>query len=479
MQYVTAIKRNHQGKKYKWIVLTNTTVAVFTSSLNTFLVNIALPDIARSINTSVSEIMWIIIGYNLVLTALMLPIARLADMKGRVRLYNIGFVVFTAASLLCSFAHSGTQLVGFRLVQGAGAAMLSANSTALITDAFPSSERGLAISINMVAALVGTTLGVVLGGFITDLFGWRWIFFINVPFGLVATIWAFLSLHEMVLPEQKARFDIGGSITFPLGLGSVLGGLTLMVMGYASEFITIGLIVLGILILIAFGFIERRATQPMMDFSLFHINLFWTGNTSLFLSSLARGATVFIMSWYFQTVLGDSPLTAGLKLLPLAVSILLVSPIAGLLSDRIGSRWLSIIGLSLTFVAQIWIATFSVTIPYLILAIIFIFLGIGFGLFNTPNTSAIMGCVPTNRRGIASGTRNMLFFTGQTMSIALSMVILSTVMSYHLLSDLFTGSAMGGQSVNALTFIDGLRKVFLFGAIITSFAIVFTSLRGK
>jgi EmrB/QacA subfamily drug resistance transporter len=463
---------------YKWIALINTSIGMFMSALDSSIVTVALPDITRSLSASVVEIMWVVMGFQLVVTSLQLPVSRLADMKGRVRIYNIGFAVFTLASAMCGMSQSGAQLVLFRLVQGGGAAVLSASGTALVTDAFPSRQRGFALSINQLAGITGFMLGAVLGGVLTQLFGWRYIFFINIPFGVFATAWAFLKLREMSQPERKARFDVGGMVTFPLAIASILGGLTLVVIGEAGQPVTTGLLVLGIVLLVAFSLIERHVEYPMMDFSLFRIRVFWAGNVSLLLNALARGSTLFIMTWYFQGVLHDSPAASGAKILPMIVTMIVLGPIAGRLSDRIGSRWLSTVGIACTLVAQLWMMTFPVNVRYAQVALALAVLGAGNALFNAPNTSALMGCVPANRRGIAAGTRTLLMNSGQTLAIASAMVILSTVMSYQVLAALFTGAAPAG-AIDGESFMQGLHTVFLFGASISVVALVCSSLRGN
>ena len=470
--------RATKGIDYKWIVLINTTIGVLMSSLDTSILTISLPDITGSLNATVAEMMWVLMGYSLTITSLLLPISRLADMKGRVHFYNLGFAVFTIASALCGLSQSGTQLVLFRLIQGTGAALLFANGTALVTDAFPSSQRGLALGINAMAATAGFILGTVLGGVITEFFGWRYIFFINLPFGTFATAWAFWKLHEIVEPERKARFDIAGMVTFPLGIVRVLAVLTFVVMGLAGEPITDGVFIVAGIMLVVFALGELHVEQPMMDFSLFRVRLFWAGNTSLFLNALGRGSTMFIMSWFFQAVLNDSPLISALKLLPLPLAMVVFAPLAGRLSDRLGSRWLSTIGLACTLIAQLLMASFPVTASYIMWGIALAILGIGNGLFNSPNMSAVMGSVPPNRRGVAAGMTTLLFNSGQTTAIATTMVILSTVMSYQLLADLFTGTTTGRQSINGLAFMHGLHEVFLVGAVISVIAIVCSSLRG-
>ncbi|MGH2519992.1 MAG: MFS transporter, partial [Chloroflexota bacterium] len=356
--------RQRRPLDYKWIVLINTTIGVLMSSLDNSIITIALPDILKSLQASVVEVMWVVMGYSLIITALLLPFARFADMKGRVKMYNLGFIVFTLASALCGFSQTGGQLVIFRLVQGVGAAMLFANSTALVTDAFPDEQRGFALGVNMMAAVSGFVAGTVLGGVITQFWGWRFIFFINVPVGIFATLWAFFKLHDVFEAEHEARFDLGGIVTFPLAVSALLAALTYVVLGRWGSSTTNLLFALGVVMLAVFLVLELRTREPMMDLALFRIRIFWAGQTSLFLNALARGGVMFIMTWYFQSVLDDSPLTAGLKMLPLAVMMMLSAPIAGRLSDLFGSRWLSTFGLVMTTAALAWMSTFAVNVPY-------------------------------------------------------------------------------------------------------------------
>ncbi|MGA7671703.1 MAG: MFS transporter [Nitrolancea sp.] len=463
---------------YKWVVLINTTAGILMAAIDSSILTIALPDITRSIHASVAEIMWVVMGFQVVITGLLLPISRLADIKGRVRPYIIGFAVFTIASALCGIAQTGSELLIFRLIQGVGAAFIFANSTALVTDAFPNEERGFALGINMMAGVSGFILGTLLGGVITESLGWRYIFFINIPVGIFATTWALLRLHETGELEGTARFDVPGMILFPLSITTILIGLTEIVMGNAGHTGTNLLLVTGVTSFIAFVVVERHVAFPMMDPTLFRIRLFLAGNVSLLLNAIARGSTMFILSWYFQTVLGNSPLRAGLKLLPLVSTMMLFAPISGRLSDRFGSRWLSTGGLVITGIGQLWLVSLPVDAPYRTLAFALTVLGTGNGLFNSPNTSAVMGSVPPNRRGIAAGMRTLLNNTGQTMAISIAMVILSTVMSYRVLSGLFTGTAGSGQ-LDARAFMHGFHEIFIFGAVTAVVAAVCSGLRGS
>ena len=465
--------------EYKWVVMINTTLAVFMASLDNSILTISLPDILRSINATVVEIMWVVMGYALINTALLLPFARLADMKGRVKLFNLGFAVFIAASALCGMAQTGPQLVGFRLLQGVGAAFLLSNSVALLTDAFPAQERGAALGINMMAATTGFVTGTIAGGVITQYLGWRYIFFINVPIGAFAAVWCFLKLREIGAVDRQARFDAGGMISFPLAITSILAALTFVTLGRWGQAQTNLLFAAGLALLVAFAFLERRVAEPMMDLQLFRIRMFWAGNMALFINALARGSTMFILSWYFQTVIEDPPVTAGLKLLPMATVMALSAPLAGRMADRFGSRWLATVGLCGNTVAMFWMATFPVNADYTLMAICLVLLGLSNAFFNAPNTSAVMAAVPAQRRGVAAGTRSLLLNSGQTMSIALTMAIVATAMSYQTLVALFAGSADAAHGLDSAAFMDGFHKVFFVSALLSVVAIVCSMLRGQ
>jgi EmrB/QacA subfamily drug resistance transporter len=465
--------------EYKWVVMINTTLAVFMASLDNSILTISLPDILRSINATVVEIMWVVMGYALINTALLLPFARLADMKGRVKLFNLGFTIFIAASALCGLSQTGPQLVGFRLLQGVGAAFLLSNSVALVTDAFPAQERGAALGINMMAATTGFVTGTIAGGVITQYLGWRYIFFINVPIGAFAAVWCFLKLHETGATDRAAKFDPGGMITFPLAITSILAALTFVTLGRWGQTPTNLLFASGAALLVLFSLLERRVPEPMIDLALLRIRMFWAGNLALFINALARGSTMFILSWYFQSVLNDQPVTAGLKLLPMASVMALSAPLAGRMADKFGSRWLATIGLCGNTVAMFWMASFPVDVHYSLLAACLIMLGLSNAFFNAPNTSAVMAAVPAQRRGIAAGARSLLLNSGQTMSIALTMAIVSTAMSYQTLVALFAGSAEAAHGLDSAAFMDGFHKVFFVSAMLSVVAIVCSMLRGE
>ncbi len=463
--------------RHQKTVLINTTIGSLMASLDGSILTVSLPTIARELHTGVGLMLWIMMGYTVVITALLLPFGRLADTHGRVRMYGLGFIVFAAASALCGFAESGVFLLVSRLIQGVGAALLWSNSQAILTDAFPHQGRGFALGINQVAGLTGSVGGLLLGGLITATLGWRWIFFVNLPIGAFGAIWTFTSLHEIASIDRGEPFDTYGMVLFVGGILLALLGLTVVIEGGGPA--VPWLLASGFLALVVFALYERRSKSPLIDLRLFSIRIFTFGNASLFLNALARGALMFLMTFSFQGLRGASPLTAGLMMLPLTVAIMVVGPISGRLSDRLGSRELSSGGLLVTAISLAILARAPLTGSYLPIAFALLLAGIGNGLFNSPNTSAVMGAVPPDRRGVAASTRTLLFNAGQLFSLALSFTILSTTMGDGNLSGFLAGMSTQAASIGHAAFAHGLGEAFTLSTILSLIAAVLSSLRGK
>ena len=287
--------------KYKWLVLSNTTVATLMAAIDTNIVLISLPTIGRQLpDTNATTLLWILLGYSLLTAVVLLNFGRLSDMFGRVRLYVLGFAIFTVGSLVCGLSQTGLELVLFRLIQAIGAGFLFANSAAIITDAFPPNERGRALGINQISIVVGAVAGLVLGGVITSTIGWRWIFFVNVPIGIVATLRARVDLKELVPREQEPHIDWLGNVAFAVGLTLILAGITLGALGNLSGAAAITTVVVGGAVLVAFVWIESWVPSPMLDLSLFRNRVFSTSTTATLMNSLARGAFVFVLVFYLQ-----------------------------------------------------------------------------------------------------------------------------------------------------------------------------------
>ncbi len=426
--------------RYKWVALANTTAAVFMSALDGSIVIIALPAIFRGIHLdplapgNVVYLLWMIMGYRLVQAVLVVTVGRLGDMFGRVKIYNAGFVVFTVASILLSFdpflgTHGALWLIGWRVPQAIGGSMLTANSAAILTDAFPSDERGFALGTNQVAALAGQFIGLVAGGLLAAL-DWRAVFWVNVPVGVFGTWWAYRKLRDNG-ERHPARIDWWGNITFAIGLSAVLIGITIGIqpyhghtMGWTSPAVAT-LLGGGAALLAAFAVIESRVAEPMFQIALFRIRAFTAGNIAGFAVSLARGGLQFMLIIWLQGIwlplhgynYSDTPLWAGIFLLPLTAGFLVAGPVSGTLSDRFGARGFATAGMVVFGASFIGLMLLPVDFPYWAFALLTAANGIGGGMFAAPNSSSIMSSVPARHRGAASGMRSTFQNSGTALSI--------------------------------------------------------------
>jgi MFS family permease len=426
--------------RYKWVALANTTAAVFMSQLDGSIVIIALPAIFRGIHlnplapANIAYLLWMIMGYRLVQAVLVVTVGRLGDMFGRVRIYNAGFVVFTVASVLLSFdpfdgGRGALWLIGWRVLQAVGGSMLTANSAAILTDAFPSDQRGFALGINQVAGLAGMFIGLVAGGLLAAL-DWRAVFWVNVPVGVYGTLWAYRKLRDNG-ERHGRRIDWWGNITFAVGLGAVLiavtygiqpyGGYT---MGWTNPWVITGLAG-GVALLAVFGMVETRVAEPLFQLSLFRIRAFTAGNVAGFAVSIARGGLQFMLIIWLQGIwlplhgynYTDTPLWCGIFLLPLTAGFLVSGPVAGTLSDRFGTRGIASAGMVVFGGSFIGMILLPVDFPYWAFALLIAANGIGTGMFAAPNSSSIMSSVPASQRGVASGMRATFQNSGTALSI--------------------------------------------------------------
>ncbi|HTT45362.1 MAG TPA: MFS transporter [Thermoplasmata archaeon] len=468
--------------EYKWRVLSNTTIATLMSSIDTNIVLISLPSIGRDLpGTNASLLLWILIGYSLLTAVVLVNFGRLSDMFGRVRLYVLGFAVFTGGSLLCGLSGTGLELVVFRLVQAVGAGFLFSNSAAIITDAFPPNERGRALGVNQVSIVVGAVSGLVLGGIITSTIGWRWIFFVNVPIGLIATLRARADLHELAKPETRPSIDWFGNILFAAGLSALLLGITLGALGQVSEPVGLTAIVAGAAVLVVFIFVETRERHPMLDLQLFRIREFAASGLSMFLNALARGAFTFVLVFYLQ---GPprflSPFTAGLFLIPTSASLATLGPISGWLSDRYGPRPFLVTGLVVSAAGFIWLAMIGPNDSFWQLAPALVLVGGGMGLFASPNRAAMMTAVRPERRGVASAIGATLLNTGSTISLGITLVVMSSVLSLSAIQAIFLGNANSSLPFTEGTgFLTSIHLIFAISAALCLVALVPSVLRGS
>ena len=467
--------------QYKWVVLSNTTLGTLMSSLDGNIVLIALPTIARDLpGTSLFDLLWILLGYQLVTATVLVNFGRLADMFGRVRLYNFGFAIFTFGSALCSLSQSSAQLIGFRLVQAVGAGFLFSNSAAIITDAFPEDQRGMALGINQVSIVIGSVLGLVLGGLLTSAVGWRSIFWVNIPIGVFATTWSHYKLKELAVIRKGERLDLLGNFSFAGGIALVLTGITLYVVSSLSFSLLIVMSATGAGLLVVFVFVERRVSQPMFDLSLFRIRMFTAGNIAIFLNALARGAVSLVLVFYLQgPTMNLSPLLAGVFLIPVSLSLAFLGPISGWLSDKYGARLLSSLGLGVSSVGFVLLTGIGPTITFQQLALPLVFVGSGMGLFASPNRASIMNSVPETERGVASGTSTTLVNVGATFSLAIAFTVMSLTTPIKDLQLVFLGVQSSGSAPWVGSFIGSIRSVYLLSTLFLLLAIIPSAMRGK
>ena len=430
------------GGRYKWVALSNTTLSITMATIDASIAIIAMPAIFRGIHldplapANVTYLLWMIMGYLLVTAVLVVTLGRLGDMFGRVRIYNLGFVVFTLASIALSLdpftGPSGAiWLIGWRLVQAFGGAMLMANAAAILTDAFPARQRGMALGINQIAGIAGQFIGLLLGGLLAA-WDWRAVFWVNVPIGVVGTLWSYRSLRE-IATTRRARIDWAGNITFALGAGLLLAAITHGIQpygghstGWTSPWVIAGL-ASGAALLVMFCVIETKIAEPMFRMSLFKIRAFAAGNAASLLGSTARGGLQFMLVIWLAGIwlplhgynFAVTPLWAGIYMLPLTTGFLLAGPISGYLSDRYGPRPFATAGLLVAAAAFCGLMLLPVDFPFWVFALLIFGNGIGSGLFASPNTSAIMSSVPAHHRGSASGMRSTFQNSGMALSIGI------------------------------------------------------------
>ncbi len=459
--------------EYKWVVLTVTTVGIFMATLDASIVVVGLPTVINDLKTNLVVGVWFITIYRLMITILLVSIGRMADLYGRVRLYTYGFAVFTVGSLLSGLSLTAEQLLLFRLVQGVGAAFLFVNSVAIVTDAFSEGELGKGIGINQVAINAGTITGYILSGVLIQQFGWRSIFLVNVPVGIFGTYWSRRRLHEINVPVKGEKFDARGALTFSGSITCLLLGLTL---GGITSPSTLTLIGISILLMALFLIVERKTDHPVLDLSLFKNRLFTAGNLANLLSGVAFAALAFTMTLYFQLVRRYDPQSTGLTLVPLEVTLILVGPVSGLLSDKWGQRGLSTLGLLITSVGFLLLSSLSPTTPVNQILLWLGIIGLGVGLFRSPNASSVMGSVPAEKRGVSAGVRATVINTSIVASIPLTVALMTAAIPYDRLVTIIGQNQL--SPVDVSSFLAGIQHALLVFAGITILSAVFSALRG-
>jgi EmrB/QacA subfamily drug resistance transporter len=461
------------------MALSVTTLGVLMAAIDSTIVVLAIPDIMTKLHSDLITMIWVIMGYILVNTVFLMTFGRVADMFGRVRMYNLGFVVFTIGSALCGFSQTGTQLIISRLIQGIGGAMLAVNSMAIITEAFPTSELGRAMGLNAITFAAGSIVGPVLGGIILTVADWRWIFFLNVPVGIFGTLWAYKQLKELSARGHREQFDPIGAVSFSLALVLVLFALTEGIeLGWTSPLI-LGMFVACTALVIFFIRWEGRVTYPVLDFHLFDNRVYNFSVMAAMLQSLALYAVNFIVVFYLQAIRGYDPLTAAFLLIPLPLMSSLVAPFSGMLSDRIGARVPASVGLLIQIAGLFWLTTLGLSSPYWQVAVGLAIVGLGGGMFWSPNTSAAMSAAPPSRLGIASATLATLRNSGMVTSFALVLAVTAGSMPKDAMMQVFVGVEIHLPVSVEQAFVLGMHQAFFVSSAICAIAALASLVRGK
>jgi EmrB/QacA subfamily drug resistance transporter len=471
------------GPRYKWVALSNTTLGVLMATINSNIVLIALPAIFNGIGinpldpSQTNYLLWMLLGYMVITATLLVTMGRISDMLGRVRLYNLGFAIFTIASILLFLTPgrgdvAAMEMIIFRLIQAVGGSLLQANSTAILTDAFPTSQRGMALGINQVAAIVGSILGLILGGVLSAI-NWRFVFLVSVPFGIFGTVWAYMKLRELSQPNRQQKIDWLGNATFFVGLIVLMLGLTYGIMpygnaatGWGNPFV-LGAVALGVILLILFVFVELHVPDPMFRLTLFRVRAFSIGNICNFLSSLSRGGLQFMLIIWLQGVwlplhgysFADTPLWAGIYMLPMMFGMIVIGPISGTLADRVGSKVLATTGLFVQMAGFLLLTLLPANFDYVWFAVLLALMGLAQGLFSVPNTTALMNSVPPDQRGAASGMNATALNASSVISMTAFFTIVTLGLAAALPSALSVGLMQAGLAANVANQIAHLPPI--------------------
>jgi len=476
------------GPHYKWIALSNTTLGMLIATINSSIVLIALPDIFRGIGinpldpSKTSYLLWMIMGFLIVTAVLVVSFGRLGDMYGRARMYNLGFLIFAISSILLALTWmqgdaAALWLIGWRIVQGIGGAFLMANSSAILTDAFPANQRGMALGINGVAAIAGSFIGLVVGGVLAPI-NWHWVFLVSVPFGVVGTVWAYLKLHDTGI-RKRSTMDWWGNITFAVGLIAVMVALTYGLQPYGTSSMgwgnpwVIGAVLGGLAVLAMFVVIELRVDNPLFTLSLFRIRAYSLGNIANLMASLGRGGLQFILIIWLQGIwlpqhgysFSETPLWAGIYMLPMTVGFLVAAPLSGVLSDRWGARFLTTGGMIITAGTFFALTLLPVDFSYPSFAVLLLINGIGMGMFSSPNRAEVMSSLPDHARGAGAGMNATFQNAAMVLSIGIFFSLIVAGLSTTLPTALDTGLTAHGVPADAAAQIAHLPAIaVLFAA---------------
>lgn len=465
----------------KWVVLAILAIGIFMATLDSSIVNISLPTIAHYFGVPLNgAVEWVIIAYLVVIAGVLLTIGRLADMIGRKPIWVAGLIIFTTGSAICGASVSLGMLIAARALQGLGGAFIMAISPAMLTSAFPANERGRALGINAVFVSLGVSVGPTLGGIITENLSWRWIFFVNIPLGIIGVI-ATLRVLKEVRHRGRGRFDPLGALLLAIGLVALTMGLSFgQEWGWNSPLL-IGTLVVSVLALAAMVIVEQHASSPIIDFSLLRHRVFLSANVSLILSFLALFAVSFMLPFYLEQLRGFSTLQAGLLLTPLPLTIAVVAPFSGSLADRIGTRWLAAGGLLLACIGLVLVSQLNAQSSVWDIIWRLVVTGAGQALFQSPNNSALMGAAPRDRQGSASGFLATGRVIGQSLSVALAGAVFAALGGAAAGRELVSNPALSPAEISSLqqAFTSGFHAAFIVCASIAAIGVLTSLVRGK
>ncbi len=465
--------------KYQWVVLTVTTVGILMAGIDSRIVIIGLPQVASALGADVEQAIWFTQSYVLGTTIALLLIGRISDIVGRVKIYSLGFTIFTLGSALTSLSRTPLQFILFRAIQGIGAGMLFTNSLAIVVDATPKKELGFALGVNQTAFRFGAMAGLTVSGLILSFLDWRALFYLNVPIGIFGTIWAHRRLKEMAKLETGAKIDLFGFIAFSISLLTFLLALTYQAYGLSEEFTVYCFFIISAIAAVVFIVSERKQLHPLLDLRLFRIREFTGGIIALMLNAVAWGAMLLLISLYFQLILDLSPLDAGIRIIPFDGAFLICGLISGRLSDKYGHLPFTTLGLAFMSLSLYAFSTLTETTSFLHIIVYLVILGIGCGGFVSPNMSAIMSSVPAERRGIASALRATAFNVGFVISLNLAISIMTFTVPFSIVTKMLSSiNGIGISQADKMLFMKGMNNTYLWLAVINSAAIPPSVLRG-
>jgi EmrB/QacA subfamily drug resistance transporter len=466
--------------QYKWIVLSVTTIGILMAGLDSRIVIVGLPEVIAALGADAEQGIWINQAYLLGSIAVLVLVGRITDLFGRKKVYTSGFVIFTVGSALTSIANTPLQVILFRIIQGIGAGTILTNSVALITDATPKNELGFSLGVNNLGFRFGAMAGLTVSGLILSFTGdWRALFYINVPIGIFGTLWAQLAIKEPMFEAKSARVDWTGFLAFTTFVTMLLLALTFGAYGLASQATMYEFFFVSMASLILFLVHERRCDHPLVDLRILRIREYTGGVFAQLINAIAWGAVLLLLSFYFQLILGLSPLDAGLRIIPFDIAFLVSGPLSGRLSDRFGHLPFTTSGILLSSISLYLFSTVDAFTPYSTVALYMLLFGAGIGMFSSPNMSSIMGSVPADRRGVGSAIRATFFNVGFATSLNLAVLIISFTAPYALVTQIVSVGSVNTTNAEKMLFLQGLKTTYLWLAIFNAVAVIPSALRGK